>query len=87
MTIEVINVGNTPNDGTGDGLRNAYIKCNNNFAFLESHISNNAPVVSTGSVGDMAATLAIDSTHLYVCFQDFDGSSVIWGRIALDTSW
>ena len=87
MAIEVINVGTTPNDGTGDGLRVAFQKCNNNFAFLNTFISNNAPAFSTGSVGDSEGQLAYDSGYLYVCFQDYDGSSVIWGRITLDTSW
>lgn len=31
MAIETINVGTSANDGTGDTLRNAFIKCNNNF--------------------------------------------------------
>ena len=31
MTRQVINVGATANDGTGDGLRLAYTKCNDNF--------------------------------------------------------
>ena len=31
MARQVINVGATANDGTGDGLRTAYIKCNDNF--------------------------------------------------------
>lgn len=34
MAQQVINVGNTPNDGTGDPLRTAYIKCNQNFSEL-----------------------------------------------------
>ena len=34
MARETINVGATANDGTGDGLRTAYIKCNNNFQEL-----------------------------------------------------
>ena len=34
MTRQVINVGATANDGTGDGLRTAYIKCNDNFKSL-----------------------------------------------------
>ena len=31
MSKEVINIGAQPNDGTGDSLRNAMIKINNNF--------------------------------------------------------
>lgn len=87
MAIEVINVGTTPNDGTGDGIRVAFQKCNNNFAFLNTFISNNAPSLSSGSPGDSEGQLSYDSGYLYVCFQNYDGSSVIWGRIALDTSW
>lgn len=87
MAIEVINVGTVPNDGTGDGLRTAYIKCNNNFAYLNSFTSGNPPATSLGSVGDTAGQTAYDSQYFYVCFQDYDGSSVVWGRITLDTSW
>ena len=31
MAIQNINVGTIPNDGTGDPLRNAFIKTNDNF--------------------------------------------------------
>ena len=34
MARQEINVGTTANDGTGDGLRTAYIKCNDNFKEL-----------------------------------------------------
>jgi hypothetical protein len=36
MAREIINVGSAPNDGTGDPIRQAYIKCNNNFSELYS---------------------------------------------------
>ena len=36
MAREIINVGSAPNDGTGDLLRNAMIKVNNNFEELYS---------------------------------------------------
>ena len=35
MAIEDINIGTTPNDGTGDSLRVAGQKINDNFAELE----------------------------------------------------
>lgn len=35
-TLEIINVGDDANDGTGDPLRTAFIKINNNFASLSS---------------------------------------------------
>lgn len=31
MAIEIINVGASPNDGNGDPIRDAFIKCNDNF--------------------------------------------------------
>lgn len=36
MAIEIINVGTSANDGTGDALRDAFIKCNDNFDELET---------------------------------------------------
>lgn len=32
MAQQIINVGAAPNDGTGDPIRTAYIKCNENFS-------------------------------------------------------
>jgi len=81
MSREVINVGSAPNDGTGDPIRTAYIKCNNNFAEIFSRYQENPPSSSTGSVGDSAGMYAADATYFYYCFQDYDGSSDIWRRI------
>jgi hypothetical protein len=39
MTIEKINVGNIANDGTGDDLREAFIKVNNNFIEVDNRIT------------------------------------------------
>ena len=36
MTVSTINIGNIANDGTGDDLREAFIKVNNNFLELEA---------------------------------------------------
>ena len=38
MTIQNINIGNIANDGTGDDLREAFRKVNENFDALESAI-------------------------------------------------
>lgn len=37
MSIQLVDVGAEPDDGTGDPLRTAYIKINNNFLFLLSN--------------------------------------------------
>jgi len=39
MAIETINVGNIANDGTGDDLREAFIKVNNNFTDVDSRLT------------------------------------------------
>jgi len=39
MAINTINVGNIANDGTGDDLREAFVKVNNNFAEVDSKIT------------------------------------------------
>ena len=54
MTIETINVGTSPNDGTGDSLRTSFIICNNNFSYLNTISGNasgnlNANIVSNGT--------------------------------------
>lgn len=87
MAIQTINVGASANDGAGDGLRTAYIKCNENFAFLNSRVKGSVPETNIGTIGDVVGMYVADSDYFYVCFQDYDGSSVIWGRTALDTSW
>jgi len=85
MAKQTINIGTTANDGTGDGLRDAFDKCNDNFTELYDRVNTSVPSTNIGSSGDQEGDLAFDSDHLYVCFQDYDGSSQIWKRIALST--
>ena len=65
MALEVINVGSAPDDGTGDPLRTAYIKCNTNFAEIYSRVQTTPPSTSTGTVGDVAGMYAYDATYFY----------------------
>jgi len=65
MTIEIINIGNTPNDGTGDPIRVAFNKCNNNFEFLGDKVSNLNPhseIVETKITHPGASGLIVVST-------------------------
>ena len=50
MAITRINVGNVANDGTGDDLRQAFVKVNNNFSELDARVvpQNNAENLGTG---------------------------------------
>ena len=46
---EVINIGTNPNDGTGDPLRVAFDKINNNFTSLFSTFTNSTVSTTTGN--------------------------------------
>lgn len=58
MSRQTINIGTAPNDGTGDPLRNAYDKCNDNFLELYeeggANITVNNPVTYTETTLDDA---------------------------------
>ena len=86
MAQQVIDVGLTPNDGQGDAIRTAYIKCNNNFGELFSRVQDTPPVAPGGTIGDTAGMIAYDTDYLYVCIADYDTSSEIWKRVAFDTA-
>ena len=45
MAIQTINIGTIANDGTGDDLREAFVKVNNNF----TELSNRNPEATTGA--------------------------------------
>jgi len=52
MAIQTINIGTIANDGTGDDLREAFVKVNNNFAELNSRDSENTTAANLGSAGE-----------------------------------
>jgi hypothetical protein len=87
MAQQTINVGTTPDDGQGDPIRNAYIKCNNNFSELYSRLQDTPPSTPSGSSGDTAGMIAFDNTYFYVCVANYDDTTEIWRRIAFDTNW
>ena len=66
MTIDTINVGASPNDGTGSSLRSSFIICNNNFSYLSSISGNGsgnitaniiAVTVQAATIGNSGAVL------------------------------
>jgi filamentous hemagglutinin len=81
MTQQIINVGTSANDGQGDPLRTAFIKCNNNFSQLYSVAQTSPPPTLTGRLGDFAGMYAYDSTYFYYCFANYTGNSTIWAQI------
>jgi hypothetical protein len=82
MALQLINVGSAPNDGTGDPIRTAYIKCNNNFTELYNRAQAIPPVVAIGTEGDAEGMYAYDENYFYYCFLNYDGTSEIWRRIS-----
>jgi hypothetical protein len=54
MSLFTVNVGNVANDGTGDSIRNAFIKVNQNFANL-GNIANLESIIS--NAGDISTEL------------------------------
>ena len=87
MAIEIIDVGSSPNDGQGDPIRTAYVKCNNNFVELYTR-QQDPPLALTGNVGDVAGMYAFDQNYWYYCFQDYaagNGNVDIWGQLSSDT--
>ena len=52
MAIKTINVGTIANDGTGDDLREAFVKVNENFADLDARASEQTTASNLGSTGE-----------------------------------
>jgi hypothetical protein len=52
MAVQVINIGNVANDGTGDDLREAFIKVNANFEELDLRDDEQTTVSNLGAEGE-----------------------------------
>jgi len=81
MAQQNIGVGTAPNDGQGNPIRTAFIKCNDNFSELYARAQVSPPPTLVGSIGDVAGWYAYDSSYFYYCFADYDGSSIIWAQV------
>jgi len=80
MAKQTVNIGASANDGTGDQLRTAFDKINDNFDEL---YPQSVPTTGVGTTGDTAGMIAVDSSYLYVCTGTYDGTTVIWKKVAL----
>ena len=49
--------------------------------------STYTPATNVGAAGDRAGDIAYDTGYIYVCTADYDGSTVIWKRVAIGDSW
>ena len=81
MAQQLIGVGTAPNDGQGNPIRTAFIKCNDNFSELYARAQVSPPPTLVGSIGDEPGWYAYDSSFFYYCFAYYDGSSVIWAQV------
>ena len=52
MAVQLINIGNSANDGTGDDLREAFIKVNQNFEDLDLRDDEQTTASNVGAVGE-----------------------------------
>ena len=52
MAIQLVNLGNTANDGTGDDLREAFVKVNANFNELDLRDDEQTTVSNLGATGE-----------------------------------
>ena len=61
MPRQTINIGSAPNDGTGDPLRNAYDKCNDNFLELYEEGGDNITVTDPTTSADATLNDALQN--------------------------
>tara|TARA_B100000683_G_C12503512_1_gene558292 strand:- start:4279 stop:4962 length:684 start_codon:yes stop_codon:yes gene_type:complete len=52
MAIQTVNIGTIANDGTGDDLREAFVKVNNNFSELDLRAPEKTTGANLGSAGE-----------------------------------
>lgn len=49
--------------------------------------TSKTPLTSVGAPGDTAGMIAWNSSYIYVCTSNYDGSTAIWKRAAIGGSW
>lgn len=76
MAKQVINIGNAPNDGTGDGLRNAFTKVNSNFTELYD-----AQITNLNSLTDVTINAATSGQALTYNGTSWTNASILWNDI------
>lgn len=79
MAKQIINVGTSANDGTGDTLRASQVKANANFTELYNQGLQEITDVNNETTNDIICTGTIETTFLRLVdgYLDFDG----------DTAW
>jgi hypothetical protein len=86
-TIHLINVGATPNDGTGDSLRTAFVKVNSNFVTLASRpLADLSGYYTKAQIDALLAALPMENGGS-VFTTDADGDLTPSTLTASDSAW
>jgi len=64
---------------------NNYVVVSVDDAFRQVATKQATPSSNVGSSGDVAGMIAWNTSHIYICTADYDGSTAIWKRVALAT--
>ena len=83
MAIQTINIGNIANDGTGDDLREAFIKVNNNFTELNTNIVNTTTEGANLGTGTGIFAQRSDNTLQFKSISAGSGISISSGGNAI----
>ena len=98
MAKQTIGIGASANDGTGDQLRAAFDKTNDNVHEIygrnaaddtdiagASVVSRVVPALPHGVAGDLKGMIAYDTGFIYVCVADYvaGDATISWQRVAL----
>lgn len=62
-----------------------YVVVSLDNAFRQVATKQATPSSNTGSSGDVTGMVAWDTSYIYVCTADYDGTTAIWKRVALST--
>jgi hypothetical protein len=81
-SLYTINIGNIANDGSGDSLRTAFGKINNNFTALNSALGNGVQSVKVITVGNSASLSNAASTQMF----SVSATELIGGTFQINSS-
>jgi hypothetical protein len=85
QTFLAINVGTTANDGTGDDLRTAFIKVNDNFQYMGNTGFNAKNINVTGSI-EIAGNILTSGAEINTGYQKYSPTANIAVTANVDVS-
>lgn len=74
MALKQVLVGTNPNDGTGDSIRAAFVKCNENFASLDVTLGANASFVQLSVSNGISGGIITSPVYKSTNYTQNDGS-------------